>query len=517
MAQRLDESAFAQQAAPREALLLCAAGLLLDGKAPWRIAGAGIPLRLAQRGGGVTESVADAGDGAGIWHLSGECVGELHAERHGERVRGTFAGTPLSGTVTHRDGETIVHLDGRAYAFTFAPPPAVSSATGGHGGAGGDGRVTAPMPGKIVKVAVREGEAVEERALLIVLEAMKMEHRIEAPAGAIRQKRTRKGRRDRRRRRAARRTGMSRLPKSVTLFEMGARDGLQNESELVPPDDKVRYIDLLSETGLRWIEATSFVSPKAIPQLADAADVFTRIRKKPGVRYPVLVPNLKGYQRAKDAGADAIAVFTAASERFTLRNINMTIDESLEAFRDVVRAAKSDGMWVRGYVSTAFGSPFGDAVTPHAVVDVSVKLMEMGCDSLSIGDTIGVGVPSQVDELVPLLADRIPLERIAMHFHDTRGTALANVYASLQNGVASFDSSAGGLGGCPYAPGATGNVGTEDVLYLLNQMGIETGVDRRQSSRRFALHLRHRRPRADEQSVPSDGIRRYGVIEYTKP
>lgn len=268
-----------------------------------------------------------------------------------------------------------------------------------------------------------------------------------------------------------------RLPKAVTLFEMGARDGLQNESELVPADAKVRYIDLLSDTGLRWIEATSFVSPKAIPQLADAGDVFTRIAKKPGVRYPVLTPNLKGYARAKAAGADAIAVFTAASEHFTKRNINMTIDESLETFRDVVRAAKSDGMWVRGYVSTAFGSPFGDAVAPQAVVDVGVKLMEMGCDSLSIGDTIGVGVPSQVDELVPLLANAIPLDRVAMHFHDTRGTALANVYASLQNGIASFDSSAGGLGGCPYAPGATGNVGTEDVLYLLHQMGIETGVD----------------------------------------
>jgi hydroxymethylglutaryl-CoA lyase len=284
------------------------------------------------------------------------------------------------------------------------------------------------------------------------------------------------------------------LPKSVTLFEMGPRDGLQNESEIVAAGDKVRYVDLLSETGLRWIEATSFVSPKAIPQLADAAEVFTSIRKAPGVRFPVLTPNLKGYQRAKDAGADAIAVFTAASEHFTKRNINMSIDESLETFRDVVRAAKTDGMWVRGYVSTAFGSPFGDAVTPRAVVDVSVKLIEMGCDSLSIGDTIGVGVPSQVAELIPLLAEKVPLERIAMHFHDTRGTALANVYASLQHGVSAFDSSAGGLGGCPYAPGATGNVGTEDVLYMLHQMGIETGVDLakvRKASRFIAGVLRH--------------------------
>jgi hydroxymethylglutaryl-CoA lyase len=270
---------------------------------------------------------------------------------------------------------------------------------------------------------------------------------------------------------------MMSLPKRVALFEMGARDGLQNEHALISTGDKVRYIDLLSETGLRWIEATSFVSPKAIPQLADAADVFARIRKAPGVRYPVLVPNLKGYVRAREAGADAIAVFTAASEAFTNRNINMTIDESLATFRDVVIAAKDDGCWVRGYVSTAFGSPFGDAVTPAMVLEVSLKLMEMGCNELSIGDTIGVGVPSQVEVLVPLLASKIPLDCIALHFHDTRGTALANIYAALRLGIAKFDASSGGLGGCPYAPGATGNVGTEDVLYLLHQMGIETGVD----------------------------------------
>jgi hydroxymethylglutaryl-CoA lyase len=267
------------------------------------------------------------------------------------------------------------------------------------------------------------------------------------------------------------------LPKAVTVFEMGPRDGLQNESGVVATEDKVRYIDLLSETGLKWIEATSFVSPAAIPQLADAADVFRRIRKAPGVRYPVLVPNMKGYERARAAGADAIAVFTAASEEFARRNINMTIDESLETFRDVVAAAKNDGLWVRGYVSTAFGSPFGDVVTPEMVADVGFELMEMGCDELSIGDTIGVAVPSQIDELIPLLAYRVPIEAIAMHFHDTRGTALANVYAALRHGIAKVDSSAGGLGGCPYAPGATGNVGTEDVLYLLHQMKIETGVD----------------------------------------
>ena len=284
------------------------------------------------------------------------------------------------------------------------------------------------------------------------------------------------------------------LPKFVTLFEMGARDGLQNEHELVPAEDKIRYIDMLSESGLRWIEATSFVSPKAIPQLGDAAEVFAGIRKAPGVRYPVLVPNIKGYERAKSAGADAVAVFTAASEAFTRRNINMTIDESIATFGEVVAAAKHDGMWVRGYISTAFGSPFGDAVTPAMVVDVAKKLADMGCDELSIGDTIGVGVPSQVDALVPALTKHVPLDRLAFHFHDTRGTALANVYAALQHGVHRFDSSAGGLGGCPYAPGATGNVGTEDVLYLLHSMGIETGVDVtkiRAASRFIASIVKH--------------------------
>jgi hydroxymethylglutaryl-CoA lyase len=268
------------------------------------------------------------------------------------------------------------------------------------------------------------------------------------------------------------------LPSAVTVCEMGPRDGLQNEHAIVSADDKVRYIDLLTESGLPLIEATSFVSPKAIPQLADAADVFRRIRKRPGVRYPVLTPNVKGLERAKAVGADAIAVFTAASEAFTKRNINMTIDESIDTFRDVVRNAKENNIWVRGYVSTAFGSPFGDVVTPEMVVDVSRKLLDLGCDEISIGDTIGVGVPSQVDELVPgLIAQDIPTEKIAFHFHDTRGTALANVYAALQHGISTFDSSSGGLGGCPYAPGATGNLGTEDLLYMLHGMGIETGVD----------------------------------------
>jgi hydroxymethylglutaryl-CoA lyase len=267
------------------------------------------------------------------------------------------------------------------------------------------------------------------------------------------------------------------IPTFVRICEMGPRDGLQNEHAIISTANKVRYIDLLSESGLPLIEATSFVSPKAIPQLADAAEVFKRIQKRPGVRYPVLTPNVKGLERAKAAGADAIAVFTAASEAFTKRNINMTIDESIETFRDVVRNAKENNMWVRGYVSTAFGSPFGDVVEPEVVVEVSLKLIEMGCDEISIGDTIGVGVPSQVDDLMPRLIREIPLTKIAFHFHDTRGTALANVYAALEHGVSIFDSSSGGLGGCPYAPGATGNLGTEDLLYMLHGMGIRTGVD----------------------------------------
>jgi len=283
-------------------------------------------------------------------------------------------------------------------------------------------------------------------------------------------------------------------PKRVTVAEMGPRDGLQNEHALVSTATKVAFIDLLSESGLPMIETTSFVSPKAIPQLADGAEVFTAIHKRVGVRYPVLVPNMRGYERARAVGVREIAVFTAASERFTERNIRMSIAESIETFREVVRNAKADGMRVRGYVSTALGSPFGDEVPPEKVVEISVALMDLGCDELSIGDTIGVGVPSQVEELIPLLARRIPLERLAMHFHDTRGTALANVYAALGCGVSIFDSSSGGLGGCPFAPGATGNLGTEDLLYLLHSMGIETGVDIervRAASRFIARELGH--------------------------
>ncbi|TAM62104.1 hydroxymethylglutaryl-CoA lyase [bacterium] len=267
------------------------------------------------------------------------------------------------------------------------------------------------------------------------------------------------------------------LPAHVKVCEMGPRDGLQNEARSVDAATKIHYIDLLSESGLPVIEATSFVSPKAIPQLADAAAVCMGIAKHPGVLYPVLVPNAQGFARAREAGVAAIAVFTAASESFTKRNINMSIQQSLEIFAPIVSEARALGMWVRGYVSTCFGCPYEGPVDPAKVAHLAAALAAMGCVEISIGDTIGVGTPSQVYEVVAALRREIPLERVAMHFHDTRGTALANVGAALNEGIAIFDSSSGGLGGCPYAPGAAGNLATEDLLYLLHGMGIATGVD----------------------------------------
>ncbi len=269
---------------------------------------------------------------------------------------------------------------------------------------------------------------------------------------------------------------LSSLPERVKVCEMGPRDGLQNENGIVPAADKIRFIDLLSASGLATIDTTSFVRPNAIPQLTDAEEVMAGIERRPGVSYLCLVPNLRGLERARSAGVRAIAVFTAASEAFTKANINMTIDESIAAFRDVVKAARSEGMWIRGYVSTAFGCPYEGAVPVERVVRVASALAEMGIDEISIGDTIGVGTPNAVVDVAGALQAHMPVERLAMHFHDTRGVALANVVAALQMNVAIFDSSAGGLGGCPYAPGATGNLATEDLLYMLDGMGIETGV-----------------------------------------
>jgi len=267
------------------------------------------------------------------------------------------------------------------------------------------------------------------------------------------------------------------LPARVKVCEMGPRDGLQNESAIVSTADKIRYIDMLSASGLAVVETTSFVRPDAIPQLTDAEAVMAGIARRPGVTYLCLVPNLRGLERARAAGVRAAAVFTAASNSFTKRNINMTIDESLATFREVVKGARADGMWVRGYVSTAFGCPYEGAVPVVNVVRVASALAEMGVDEISIGDTIGVATPNQVVDVCAALQANMPVERLAMHFHDTRGTALANVVAALQMNVETFDSSSGGLGGCPYAPGASGNLATEDLLYMLHGMGIETGID----------------------------------------
>ena len=266
--------------------------------------------------------------------------------------------------------------------------------------------------------------------------------------------------------------------KRVTVVEVGPRDGLQNESAPVPTEAKVSFIDALSGAGLPVIEATAFVSPRAIPQLADGEEVFRRIARVPGVRYPVLVPNVKGMERALGVGVREIAVFTAASETFNRKNINASIDESFERFRPVVEMARANGVAVRGYVSCGFGCPYEGRVDPAAVARVAARLIELGCREVSLGDTIGVGVPTQVPDVVgETVRAGVPIEAIALHFHDTRGTALANVAEGLREGVRTFDSSAGGLGGCPYAPGAAGNVGTEDLLYLLHGMGYQTGVD----------------------------------------
>lgn len=267
------------------------------------------------------------------------------------------------------------------------------------------------------------------------------------------------------------------VPKRVTICEVGPRDGLQNEPTPIAAADKIRFCDMLSDAGVPILEATSFVSPKAVPQMADADEVFRGIRKDPGRTYLVLCPNERGLDRALAAGVRAIAVFTAASEAFAQANIRMSVDESIATFANVVKRAKAEGLWVRAAVSTAFGCPFQGKVPVADVVRVCEQLLALGVDELSVADTIGVGTPNQVAELVPALLETVPLERLGLHFHDTRGTALANTLAALAYGVHIFDTSAGGLGGCPFAPGATGNGATEDLLYVLHGMGIETGID----------------------------------------
>jgi len=266
------------------------------------------------------------------------------------------------------------------------------------------------------------------------------------------------------------------LPKRVRIVEVGPRDGLQNEPEIVPAGIKIGLIDRLTEAGLPAIEATSFVSPKWVPRMADAAEVMAGIKRKPGVSYPVLVPNMKGLEAAMAAGATEVAVFAAATETFSQKNTNCTIAESFERFDPVVKTALAAGVKVRGYVSVVLACPYEGDVDAQSVVPVARRLYEMGCYEVSLGDTTGAGTPVRTQRLIEAMARHVPVNKLAGHFHDTFGQALANILASMEMGVAVFDSSISGLGGCPYSPGATGNVATEDVVYMLDGMGIETGV-----------------------------------------
>ena len=268
-----------------------------------------------------------------------------------------------------------------------------------------------------------------------------------------------------------------RLPKRVRMVEVGPRDGLQNEAQILPAQTKIALIERLAEAGLSVVEAGSFVSPKWIPQMADTAEVLAGLRRKAGVSYPVLVPNIKGFEAARAAAVEEIAVFAAASESFSRRNINCSIAESLERFAPVTAAARQHGMRVRGYISCVVDCPYEGPIAPAAVADVAAKLAAHGCYEVSLGDTIGTGTPARVQAMIDPAAAAVPRERLAVHFHDTYGQALANILAALEQGIAVIDSSVAGLGGCPYAKGASGNVASEDVLYMLTGLGIYTGVD----------------------------------------
>jgi len=267
------------------------------------------------------------------------------------------------------------------------------------------------------------------------------------------------------------------LPRRVRIVDVAPRDGLQNEPTNVPTAVKIELIERLADAGLPAVEATAFVSPKWVPQMSDGARVMGGLRRKPGVAYPVLVPNLQGFEAACAAGAEEVAVFGAASETFSKRNINCSIAQSLERFAPVVEAARARKMRVRGYISCAAGCPYEGEVKPQTVAALAQKLYEMGCYEISLGDTIGVGTPRRIRAMIEAVAKRVPIGKLGGHYHDTYGQALANIYASLEAGVRTFDSSVAGLGGCPYAKGATGNVATEDVVYMLDGLGIETGID----------------------------------------
>ncbi len=265
-------------------------------------------------------------------------------------------------------------------------------------------------------------------------------------------------------------------PRHVTIVEVGPRDGLQNEQTLVATADKIAFVNLLTAAHLPVIEVSAFVSPKWVPQMADAAEVFAGISRAPGIRYTALVPNLAGLERALAAGVNEIAIFAASTETFSRKNINQSIDESLATYKQVCDRALAAGLRVRGYLSTAFGCPFEGEVSPARVADVAARLAALGVFEVAVSDTIGIAHPGQVPRVLEAVLARLPADRVALHFHDTRGTALANVLASLPFGIATFDASAGGLGGCPYAPGATGNLATDDLIYMLNGLEIETGV-----------------------------------------
>jgi len=267
------------------------------------------------------------------------------------------------------------------------------------------------------------------------------------------------------------------IPEKIQIVEVGPRDGLQNEKEWVPTETKISLIEKLANAGLTKIEATSFVSPKWVPQLKDAHEVFTGIKRISDVSYPVLTPNMKGFERALEADAKEIAVFSAASEAFTQKNTNCSIEESINRFRPVLEEAKKINIPVRGYISCVLGCPYQGNVAVEDVVNLAAKMTEMGCFQISLGDTIGAGTPVQAKRMVQKVSEKVPVSKLALHFHDTRGQALANIYACLELGVTVIDASVAGLGGCPYAKGATGNVATEDVVFMLHGMDIETGID----------------------------------------
>lgn len=297
-----------------------------------------------------------------------------------------------------------------------------------------------------------------------------------------------------------------RVPSRVSIVEVGPRDGLQNEKAAIVTADKIAFVDRLTAAGHSVIEVSAFVSPKWVPQMADAADVFAGIARKPGVRYTALVPNLAGLQRAVAAGVGEIAIFAAASETFSQRNINQSIDASLAAYAAVCDGARTAGLKVRGYLSTCFGCPYEGPIPPAQVAEIAHRLLELGVYEVAISDTIGVAHPGQIRAVLDAVTAKVPLAQVALHFHDTRGTALANVLAGLDYGVTTYDASAGGLGGCPFAPGAAGNLATEDLLYMLDGLGVDTGVSIAgvsDASRFIESRLDHRLPSRYLQAAQS--------------